>query len=118
MATKRSIQGSTFLFTGTLTEFTREEAEAMVKDNGGSVLSGVTGKLNYLVVGENAGSKLAQAEALGTVNILTEKGFLAMTSAKAVVQEKSKGKLKSDNKKVVMGENILNSKNVKKSSKS
>jgi hypothetical protein len=117
MATKRSIQGSTFLFTGTLTEFTREEAEAMVKDNGGSVLSGVTGKLNYLVVGENAGSKLAQAEALGTVNILTEKGFLAMTSAKAVVQEKSKGKLKSDNKKVVMGENILNSKNVKKALK-
>jgi len=42
MATKSKIQDQTFLFTGTLTEFTREEAEALVETNGGKVLSGVS----------------------------------------------------------------------------
>ena len=78
MATKLSIAGNTFLFTGKLTEFTREEAEAHVEAEGGKVLSGVSAKLNYLVVGEDAGSKLAKAEALGTVTILYEKEFLKM----------------------------------------
>jgi hypothetical protein len=104
MATKHSIQGSTFLFTGTLTEFTREEAEAMVKDNGGSVLSGVTGKLNYLVVGENAGSKLAKAKALGTVTILTEKEFLSMA-------KKGKSSGKQDKPSVMKTGGMIQSKN-------
>lgn len=78
MPTKPKIQGQTFLFTGTLTEFTRDEVEALVEANGGKVLSGVSAKLNYLVVGEDAGSKLAKAKALGTVIILTEKEFLKM----------------------------------------
>lgn len=87
MPTKSKIQDQTFLFTGTLTEFTRDEAEALVATHGGKVLSGVSGKLNYLVVGEDAGSKLAKAKALGTVKILTEKEFLKMVpkgDAKAV----------------------------------
>ncbi len=66
------------MFTGKLTEFTRENAEAHVEAEGGKVLSGVSAKLNYLVVGEDAGSKLAKAEALGTVTILHEKEFLKM----------------------------------------
>lgn len=78
MATKSKIQDQTFLFTGTLTEFTRDEAEALVEANGGKVLSGVSAKLNYLVVGEDAGSKLLRAKALKTVKILTEKEFLKM----------------------------------------
>ena len=78
MPTKSKIQDQTFLFTGTLTEFTRDEAEALVETNGGKVLSGVSAKLNYLVVGEDAGSKLDKAKALGTVKILTEKEFLKM----------------------------------------
>jgi uncharacterized protein (TIGR02145 family) len=78
MAKKSIIAGNTFLFTGKLTEFTREEAEAHVEAEGGKVLSGVSAKLNYLVVGEEAGSKLAKAEALGTVTILHEKEFLKM----------------------------------------
>jgi uncharacterized protein (TIGR02145 family) len=78
MATKSKIQDQTFLFTGTLTEFTRDEAEALVETHGGKVLSGVSAKLNYLVVGEDAGSKLAKAKALGTVTILTEKEFLKL----------------------------------------
>ena len=78
MPTKSKIQDQTFLFTGTLTEFTRDEAEALVEANGGKVLSGVSAKLNYLVVGEDAGSKLAKAKALKTVAIITEKEFLKM----------------------------------------
>jgi len=78
MAKTTTIAGNTFLFTGKLTEFTREDAEAHVEAEGGKVLSGVSAKLNYLVVGEDAGSKLAKAEALGTVTILHEKEFLKM----------------------------------------
>ena len=93
MPTKSKIQDKTFLFTGTLTEFTRDEAEALVEANGGKVLSGVSAKLNYLVVGEDAGSKLAKAKALKTVSIITEKEFLkmvpkAMTTAKKPAAEK------------------------------
>jgi DNA ligase (NAD+) len=78
MAKTTTIAGNTFLFTGKLNEFKREDAEAHVKAEGGKVLSGVSAKLNYLVVGEDAGSKLAKAEALGTVTILHEKEFLKM----------------------------------------
>jgi hypothetical protein len=78
MAKKLTIAGNTFLFTGKLTEFTREEAEAHVEAEGGKVLSGVSAKLNVLVVGEDAGSKLAKAKALGTVTILHEKEFLEL----------------------------------------
>lgn len=81
MPTKPTIQDQTFLFTGTLTEFTRDEAEALVEANGGKILSGVSAKLNYLVVGADAGSKLEKAKALGTVTILTEKEFLKMMSS-------------------------------------
>ena len=95
MAAKSKIQDQTFLFTGTLTEFTRDEAEALVKANGGKVLSGVSAKLNYLVVGEDAGSKLDKAKKLGTVKIITEKEFLKMApkgiaSKKPSVAAKSK----------------------------
>ena len=81
MAKKATIAGNTFLFTGKLTEFTREDAEAHVKAEGGKVLSGVSAKLNYLVVGEDAGSKLAKAKAIGTVTILHEKEFLKMMNS-------------------------------------
>ena len=81
MAKTTTIAGNTFLFTGKLTEFTREDAEAHVEAEGGKVLSGVSAKLNYLVVGEDAGSKLAKAEALGSVTILHEKDFLKMMNS-------------------------------------
>jgi hypothetical protein len=90
MPAKPIIQGQTFLFTGTLTEFTRDEAEALVDANGGKVLSGVTAKLNYLVVGSDAGSKLDKAKKLGTVKILTEKEFLKLFSTSKVSGKKMK----------------------------
>jgi uncharacterized protein (TIGR02145 family) len=94
MPQKSTIQDQTFLFTGTLTEFTRDEAEALVETNGGKVLSGVSAKLNYLVVGEDAGSKLDKAKKLGTVKILTEKEFLKMVpKGKAAATKPSTAKV-------------------------
>lgn len=72
------LEGKSFLFTGTLSRFKRSEAEAMVEAKGGMLLSGVSSKLNYLVVGEDAGSKLEKAKKLGTVAILTEDEFLTL----------------------------------------
>jgi DNA ligase (NAD+) len=72
------LAGKTFLFTGTLSHFKRSDAEQMVEDRGGSLLSGVSSKLNYLVVGEDAGSKLEKAKKLGSVTILSEQEFLKL----------------------------------------
>jgi DNA ligase (NAD+) len=72
------LSGQTFLFTGTLTRLKRSEAEAMVEERGGQILGGVSAKLNYLVVGEDAGSKLDKAKKLNTVKIITEDEFLEM----------------------------------------
>ncbi|MCB0514961.1 MAG: NAD-dependent DNA ligase LigA [Chitinophagales bacterium] len=73
-----SLSGKTFLFTGTLQKFSRNEAETFVEQHGGKILSSVSKNLNYLVVGENAGSKLAKAEKIGTVTVLSETDFWAM----------------------------------------
>jgi len=67
-----------FLFTGTLSELKRQDAEAMVEENGGKLLSGVSSKLNYLVVGEDAGSKLEKARKIPSIRIISEKDFLRM----------------------------------------
>jgi len=89
-----SIKDKTFIFTGTLTEFTRADAESLVKENGGSILSGVTDKLNYLVVGEDAGSKLEKAKKIKSIKVLKEKEFLKLVTftksnfAKKVQSEK------------------------------
>ena len=72
--------GKTFLFTGTLSNMKRSEAEAKVEEKGGSILGGVSSKLNYLVAGEDAGSKLEKAKKLATVNIISEEEFLRMIS--------------------------------------
>ncbi len=81
MAGDSALGGKTFLFTGTLSQFKRSDAEKMVEDKGGSILGGVSAKLNYLVVGEDAGSKLEKAKKLGTVNILTEQEFLDLINS-------------------------------------
>ena len=73
-----ALAGKTFLFTGTLSHFKRSDAEEMVEAKGGSILGGVSSKLNYLVTGEDAGSKLEKAKKLGTVTILTEQEFLEL----------------------------------------
>ncbi|MBV8254374.1 MAG: NAD-dependent DNA ligase LigA [Chitinophaga sp.] len=72
------LSGQTFLFTGTLHKLKRSEAEEMVEQHGGKILSGVSSKLNYLIVGEEAGSKLEKAKKINTIRILTEDEFLEM----------------------------------------
>ena len=70
------LDGKTFLFTGKLSLFTREAAEEMVEKHGGKNISAVSKNLNYLVVGEKAGSKLKKAQTIGTIEILDEQQFL------------------------------------------
>ncbi|HEX6152781.1 MAG TPA: NAD-dependent DNA ligase LigA [Solirubrobacterales bacterium] len=60
------LKGKTVVLTGTLPELTREEAAAMVKSAGGKVTSSVSKKTDYVVAGDNPGSKLAKAEKFGT----------------------------------------------------
>jgi DNA ligase (NAD+) len=71
-----SLASQSFLFTGSLNEMKRSEAEALVEEQGGIILGGVSSKLNYLVVGEEAGSKLEKAKKIPSIRILTEKEFL------------------------------------------
>jgi DNA ligase (NAD+) len=77
-ATDGSLDGQTFLFTGTLSKLKRSDAEEMVEQNGGAILSGVSSKLNYLVVGEDAGSKLEKAKKINTIKIISEDQFLKL----------------------------------------
>jgi DNA ligase (NAD+) len=72
------LAGQTFLFTGTLTRLKRSEAEEMVEKNGGKIVSGVSSKLNYLVVGEDAGSKLEKAKKITAIKIINEEDFIKM----------------------------------------
>ncbi|RXK60435.1 NAD-dependent DNA ligase LigA [Lacibacter luteus] len=73
-----NLSGVSFLFTGTLPTLKRSQAEQMAEEHGGSILSGVSAKLNYLVVGEDAGSKLEKAKKISTVKIITEEEFIAL----------------------------------------
>jgi len=72
------LHGQTFLFTGTLEKFSRDEAEKMVEENGGKNVGSVSSKLNYLVVGNSPGSKLDKAKKINTVKVINEDEFLEM----------------------------------------
>ncbi|WP_128543605.1 NAD-dependent DNA ligase LigA [Larkinella soli] len=73
-----TLSGKTFLYTGTFTNFSREELEREIDAHGGKLVSGVSKKLSYLIVGENAGpSKVEKAQNLG-VPMIGEDEFLAM----------------------------------------
>ena len=74
--TDGSLTGLNFLFTGTLMQLKRSDAEAMVEAKGGHILSGVSSKLNYLIVGEDAGSKLEKAKKIASIKIITEAEFI------------------------------------------
>ncbi len=73
-----TLSGQSFLFTGTLSKLKRSEAESMVEINGGKLLPGVSSKLNYLVTGEDSGSKLEKAKKIPSIKILSEEDFLKM----------------------------------------
>ena len=73
-----ALTGQTFLFTGTLVKLKRSDAEAMAEEQGGVIASGVSARLNYLVVGEDAGSKLEKAKKINTIKIISEDEFLIL----------------------------------------
>lgn len=75
-----TLHEQTFLFTGTLNKLKRSEAEEIVEKHGGKIVSGVSSKLNYLVVGEDAGSKLEKAKKINTIKIITEDEFIALVN--------------------------------------
>ncbi len=76
---KNTLRNQTFLFTGSLSKLTRSKAEEIVEQHGGKILTGISSKLNYLVVGEDAGSKLEKAKKINTIRIINEDEFLKMT---------------------------------------
>ncbi len=72
-----SFQGKTFVLTGTLAQYTRSEAAALIKERGGKVTESVSQKTDYVVAGEAAGSKLDKARTLG-IPILDEASFATL----------------------------------------
>lgn len=73
-----TLGGQTFLFTGTLPTLKRSDAEAMAEAQGGKIVTGVSAKLNYLIVGEDAGSKLEKAKKINSIKIISEAEFLQL----------------------------------------
>ncbi|MEO0102834.1 MAG: NAD-dependent DNA ligase LigA, partial [candidate division WOR-3 bacterium] len=74
---EKILAGKTFVITGTLKNFTRDEAHELIISLGGSVSTSVSKKTDYLICGEEPGSKLAKAQTLG-VKVITEEEFLKM----------------------------------------
>jgi len=74
----QSLEGLAFVVTGTLSNFTRTEIKAFIQSHGGKVTGSVSKKTNYLIAGENAGSKLNKARSLG-VPIISEDELSVMT---------------------------------------
>ena len=73
------LEGLTFVVTGTLPGFSRQEAKSLIQENGGKVTGSVSRKTSYLVVGENPGSKLAKADSLG-IAVINEDQLRALLS--------------------------------------
>jgi len=77
---RQPLSGKTFVFTGSLSDYTRSEAESLVEDLGGRATSSVSGRTDYVVAGENPGSKLEDARKEGA-EILDEEGFKELSGA-------------------------------------
>jgi DNA ligase (NAD+) len=75
--TDRSLEGKTFVLTGTLPNFSREEVKKIITEKGGKVSSSVSVKTDYLLAGENPGSKYEEAKKL-KIKIINEQEFLAL----------------------------------------
>ena len=71
------LEGKTFVLTGTLEKFTRKEASDLIEKHGGKTSGSVSKKTDYVLAGEDAGSKLTKAQSLG-VEIITEEQFEEM----------------------------------------
>jgi DNA ligase (NAD+) len=76
-----ALTGKTFVLTGTLPSLSRDEASEMIREAGGNVTGSVSKNTDFLLAGEEAGSKLDKAKELG-VKILSEKEFLVLLGSK------------------------------------
>jgi len=88
-STQLPFTGKTFVLTGSLPSLSRDAASALIRDAGGNVTSSVSKNTNFLLAGEEAGSKLEKAKELG-VKILSEKEFLDMLGSKPKSEPKDK----------------------------
>ncbi len=79
--TPKALAGKNFVLTGTLQTLSRDQASALIREAGGAVVGSVSKKTDFLLAGEEAGSKLEKARSLG-VKILVESEFLALLSSK------------------------------------
>lgn len=77
-AKPQKLKGLKFVITGTLPNYTRDEIKELILEEGGEVLSSVSKNVDYLVLGENPGSKLAKAKKIGTIKIISEDEVLKM----------------------------------------
>ena len=68
------LAGKRFVLTGTLVQYSREQAKQRIEDSGGRVLAAVSAKTDYVVAGSDAGAKLEKARELG-IPVLDEKGL-------------------------------------------
>jgi DNA ligase (NAD+) len=73
----KALSGKTIVVTGTLSRLTRDEAKELIREHGGRASGSVSKNTDFVIAGEEAGSKLTKAQELG-VPILTEGEFLAM----------------------------------------
>jgi len=73
--TKKKLAGKTFVLTGELDKFTRDEAKTRIRELGGSISSSVSVQTSFVVIGKNPGSKYNKAKKIG-VKIINEKEFL------------------------------------------
>lgn len=76
-AASDKLAGKTFVVTGTLPDYGRDDMHDLIKSHGGKISSSVSKKTDYLVAGEKAGSKLTKAESLG-VTVLDQAGLLSL----------------------------------------
>ncbi|HKJ45880.1 MAG TPA: NAD-dependent DNA ligase LigA [Balneolales bacterium] len=81
---KQPLEGLTFVFTGELESWTRDEAQELVEENGGHASSSVSSKTNYVIAGPGAGSKMDKAKKQN-VKILDEDGFKKLLKDKGIV---------------------------------
>lgn len=84
-STSDKLLGLTFVITGTLERFSRDEMKALIESHGGKVSGSVSKKTSYVIAGDNAGSKEEKAKALG-VPLFTEEAFLTFLDEQAFTE--------------------------------
>ena len=79
-AADKNFNGYTFVLTGTLSNYTRQQAKELIESKGGKVVNNVSKNTDYVLAGENPGSKLDKATILG-IKILSEEDFNRLSSS-------------------------------------